>query len=83
MLCTVYTSIAGEYDGPPFCTPIGKYRHQLSPSPSFFSSSNPTCIFIDVIMPSSRVPVVPRRFASASAIILHPSHQSRHSNIIL
>ena len=22
MLCTVYTSIAGEYDGPPFC-PIG------------------------------------------------------------
>ena len=23
MLCSVYTTIAGEYDGPPFCTPIG------------------------------------------------------------
>ena len=23
MLCSVYTSIAGEYDGPPFWTPIG------------------------------------------------------------
>ena len=22
MLCSVYTTIAGEYDGPPFCTPI-------------------------------------------------------------
>ena len=25
MLCSVYTTIAGEYDGPPFCTPIGIY----------------------------------------------------------
>ena len=24
MLCSVYTTIAGEYDGPGFCTPIGK-----------------------------------------------------------
>ncbi len=23
MLCSVYTTIAGEYDGPGFCTPIG------------------------------------------------------------
>ena len=23
MLYSAYTSIAGEYDGPPFCTPIG------------------------------------------------------------
>ena len=30
MLCSVYTTIAGEYDGPGFCTPIGmtyKYAH--------------------------------------------------------
>ena len=25
MLCSVYTSIAGEYCDPGFCTPIGKY----------------------------------------------------------
>ena len=25
MLCSVYTTIAGEYDGPGFCTPIGLY----------------------------------------------------------
>ena len=24
MLCSVYTTIAGEYDGPGFCTPIGR-----------------------------------------------------------
>ena len=24
MLCSVYTTIAGEYDGPGFCTPIGE-----------------------------------------------------------
>ena len=24
MLCSVYTTIAGEYYGPGFCTPIGK-----------------------------------------------------------
>ena len=28
MLCSVYTTIAGEYDGPPFCTPIGRMAQQ-------------------------------------------------------
>ena len=28
MLCSVYTTIAGEYDGPGFCTPIGSTREE-------------------------------------------------------
>ena len=30
MLCSVYTTIAGEYDGPGFCTPIG-YTNKFVP----------------------------------------------------
>ena len=29
MLCSVYTTIAGEYDGPGFCTPIGKKHDHM------------------------------------------------------
>ncbi len=30
MLCSVYTTIAGEYDGPGFCTPIGTVKKCVS-----------------------------------------------------
>ena len=36
MLCSVYTTIAGEYCDPPFCTPIGKRRYSIITAGSLF-----------------------------------------------
>ena len=39
MLCSVYTTIAGEYDGPGFCTPIGINSGPVVPDfPSVFQN---------------------------------------------